>query len=427
LGNPLTNEINSDTILIKLFTNKSYYNSYKKYISNYLISNYKTNNKLLFKLYRCLELLHSEHESVSLEDIFLRLQREYPALPADERDLAQETLQKASQAIFNDEEVVGLVQQQYEAAKASEVALKAIQVSEGKATLAELQELLGNDDLSETLDEESYFYENDLQGLFESTKGANGHRWPLDCLNKSLGSLRPGDFGFLFARPETGKTTFLAHTATHMVQTSRARVLWVNNEEGGNKVLLRCYQAALGLTNDALFGDVEGNQRRYAECVGDNLRILNDPGIKAKDLDRVIADYRPTLILFDQLDKVEGFEKSERNDLILKAKYQWAREIAKRHHCAVIGVCQAGGTAENKKRLVMTDVDSSHTAKQGEADWVLGIGMVADEGMENVRYFSICKNKLVGDADSVEGLRHGHFDAIIQPTIAQYRDRRNWK
>lgn len=423
----MTNEINLDIINIKLFINKDYYIKYNNYINRYLINNYKNNNKLLYKIYRCLELVHSDHDSVSFEDIFLRLLKEYPALPADERELAQEILQKASQATFNDEEVSGLVQRQYEACRASEVALKAIQVTEGKADFTDLAAMVEKDELTDLTDQqEKVFYENDLQGLYASTKGANGMRWPLACLNKSLGSLRPGDFGFLFARPETGKTTFLAHVTTHMVAESGARVLWINNEEGGNKVLLRCYQAALGLTTDALFGDVEGNQERYAKLVGDRLRIVNDPGIKASELDRIIAEFGPTLVVIDQLDKVVGFEKSERNDLILKAKYQWAREIAKRFNCAVIGVCQAGGTAENKKRLVMTDVDSSHTAKQGEADWVLGIGAVSDEGMENVRYFSICKNKLVGDADSIEGLRHGHFDAIIEPTIGRYRDRRTW-
>jgi hypothetical protein len=427
LGNPLTNEINLDIIIIRLFINKDYYNKYNRYINNYLINNYRTNNKLLYKIYRCLSLVHSDHDSVSFEDLYLRILKEYPALPADERELAQETLQKAAGATFNDEEVVALVQRQYEAAMASEVALKAIQVTEGKARIAEIEEILAKGEFTDLTDDEKVFYENDLQGLFASTKGAYGMRWPLGCLNKSLGSLRPGDFGFLFARPETGKTTFLAHVATHMVSESGAKVLWINNEEGGNKVLLRCYQSALGLTTDTLFGDVEGNQGRYRKLVGDNLRIVNDPSIKRAELDRIIGEFGPTLVVIDQLDKVEGFEKNERYDLLMKTKYQWAREIAKRFNCAVIGVCQAGGTAENKKRLVMTDVDSSHTAKQGEADWVLGIGKVHDEGMENVRYFSICKNKLVGDSDSVEGMRHGHFDVVIEPSIGRYRDRREWK
>ena len=62
----------------------------------------------------------------------------------------------------------------------------------------------------------------------------------------------------------------------------------------------------------------------------------------------------------------------------------------------VIGVCQAGGTAEGKRYLDMNDIDSSHTAKQGEADWIIGIGKDNSGGYEKMRYLSILKNKLPG-------------------------------
>ena len=81
-------------------------------------------------------------------------------------------------------------------------------------------------------------------------------RWRLKCLNQSLGSLRKGDFGFVFARPETGKTTFLASEVTRMVQQAKRPVLWINNEEQSNKVMLRCYQATLGLSNTELYRDI---------------------------------------------------------------------------------------------------------------------------------------------------------------------------
>jgi hypothetical protein len=421
----LTREINLDIILLKLFINSTYYNKYKYYINNYLINNYKINNRVLFKLYRCLQLLHEEHPSCSLQDLYLRLLREYPALPVDEREVAQETLQKASESIFNEEEVSTLVQQQYDAAKASQVALKAIDVAEGRAKIGELSEILAHDHLAVEQQQEKVFYENDLLGLHASTKGSNGLRWPLTTLNKSLGSLRPGDFGFIFARPETGKTTFLAHVTTHMAEQAQRPVIWVNNEEGGNKVLLRCYQSTLGLTTDALFKNIEVNQLSFTNRVGSLLRIINDPIIRHGAIEKIIAEVKPCLVVIDQLDKVIGFD-AERHDLKMKSAYQWGREMGKKYECPVIAVCQAGGSAENKKKLVMTDVDSSHTAKQGEADWIIGIGKVDGEGLENVRYLNIIKNKLVGDEDSLPDLRHGFFDVVIQPEIGRYKDRIQW-
>jgi replicative DNA helicase len=426
LENLLTKEINLDIILIKLFTNKNYYTKYYSYINNYLVNNYKLNNKLLYKIYHCLGLLHKENDSVSFEDLLARLLREYPALPVDERELATETLQKASESIFNEGEVGSLVQAQYERSKASDVALKAIQVTEGKAGIEDLKKILEDDLLKASEEEEeNVYYDNDLAGLYASTKGKHGLRWPLNSLNKSLGSLRPGDFGFFFARPETGKTTFLAHVVTHMVSEAKQPALWINNEEGGNKVLLRCYQSALGLTTDQLFADIEGNQRRFADNLGGLLRLVNDPGLRRAELERLVESTKPCLIVIDQLDKVEGFE-AERYDLLQKSKYQWARELAKKYNCAVIAVCQAGGSAENKKKLIMTDVDSSWTAKQGEADWMFGIGKTDESGMEFVRYINICKNKLVGDSDSDPNQRHGYFDVIIEPEVGRYRDRIKW-
>lgn len=422
----MTNQINHDILIIKLFTNKDIYNKYYNYITKYLLNNYKVNNKLLYKLYRCLVLLHEEHASVSLEDIYSRLLREYPALPVDERELAQETLQKALESIFNESEVSTLVQTQYEAARASEIALKGIAVAEGKSSFQELVELVQSDPLKEQEDDSNVFYQNDLQGLYVSTKGTPGLRWPLACLNRSIGSLRPGDFGFFFARPETGKTTFLSHVVTSMVGESGKGCVWVNNEEGGNKVLLRCYQSCLALTTDELFKHIEDNQRAYGAVVGDRIKLVNSPEIHYRELERTFDRYRPSLIVIDQLDKLQGFD-AERYDLLMKAKYQWAREMAKKFECAVIGVCQAGSTGENKKKLIMTDVDSSHTAKQGEADWILGIGRVDADGLENVRYFNIIKNKLVGDEDSDPNLRHGFFDALIEPEIGRYKDRITFK
>ena len=62
------------------------------------------------------------------------------------------------------------------------------------------------------------------------------------------------------------------------------------------------------------------------------------------------------------------------------------------------------------------------TAKQAEADWILGIGKLNESNMENVRYFHLCKNKLVGDPDTDPAFRHRQWDVIIHPHTARYED-----
>ncbi len=196
-----------------------------------------------------------------------------------------------------------------------------------------------------------------------------------------------GDFGFIFARPETGKTTFLASEISHMVQQTEGDIIWFNNEEQGNKVAIRCYSAVLGLTTEDLFRDIDHNQRKFEALTQKRIKIYDfDDSSRASRIDAILKTTNPALIIFDQIDKIKGF-KADRNDLELKAIYQWAREIAKMY-APVIAVSQAGGEAEGKLWLTMDMVDGSKTAKQGEADWILGIGK--EQEREQVQSVSRC-------------------------------------
>ena len=70
----------------------------------------------------------------------------------------------------------------------------------------------------------------------------------------------------------------------------------------------------------------------------------------------------------------------------------------------------------------MENVANAKTAKQAEADWILGIGASHADGFEYVRHLHASKNKLPGDEDSDPLMRHGKIDCIIEPEIARYSD-----
>jgi len=296
----------------------------------------------------------------------------------------------------------------------------ALDVEEGKSPVSDLLDLFSKFEHQEVDIEQATPVIMDLKQLHESQVATPGLRWRLNFLNKSLGSLRKGDFGFIFARPETGKTTFLASEVTHMVTQTEGDIIWFNNEEQGNKVGIRCFQATLGLTTESLWSDLENNQRKYDAKTGNRIKIYDfEDSSRVSKIEAVLKQVNPALIIFDQIDKIKGF-KGERNDLELKAIYQWAREIAK-EYAPVIAVSQANGDAENKLWLTMDQVDGSKTAKQGEADWILGIGKESDNTSRS-RYFSICKNKLLGDPDTLPDLRHGSAQVLIRPEVARYED-----
>ena len=326
-------------------------------------------------------------------------------------------------AEVNKEVAEQLLIQAKERAQAHNLALLAIAVTEGKKTLADLQEALATHEPAKQEISDDKFVSDDLEELYEGFVQKQGLRWRLHSLNRILGSLRRGNFGFIFARPETGKTTFLASEATffaEQVAEGDGPILWFNNEEEGQQVQIRCYQGALGVSRDELFIDVKDSKLRYQSLIKGKLRIYDSASISKAQVERICREVNPSCIIFDQLDKIKGFD-GDRDDLRLGTIYQWARELAKTY-CPVIGVCQADGSAEGKKWLTMENVANAKTAKQAEADWILGIGATHQEGFEYIRHLHASKNKLPGDLDTETEMRHGKVDVIIEPQIARYKD-----
>ena len=98
--------------------------------------------------------------------------------------------------------------------------------------------------------------------------------------------------------------------------------------------------------------------------------------------------------------------------------YAKLREISKKYDVHVLTVGQASQSAENKKWLLPTDLDSSKTLKPGEFDYIIGIGKLFGDsisGAVDIRYMHLCKNKL-GTGN------HAQFEAIIDTSRALYRE-----
>jgi hypothetical protein len=299
-----------------------------------------------------------------------------------------------------------------------EVSIDAYELAEGRGDhtkFLEKLEVLKSPEGEVIEDTDSNFITTDLGELVSECTSVAGLRWRLGSLNQSLGSLRKGDFGFLFARPETGKTTFLASEVSFMASQTTSPVLWLNLEEQGSKVMLRVYQAALGITMENLLIDIEGNRKRYMKVTNDNIKLYDSATVSAKQIEKLCEQLRPSLIVFDQIDKIKGFD-NDREDLRLGSIYIWARELP------VIGVCQADGSGEGQRWLSMANVANAKTSKQAEADWILGIGKVAEAGYDNLRFLHLSKNKLMGDKDSNPAWRHNRWECLIEPQIAQYKD-----
>lgn len=406
--------------LIKLFCEDK--NLFTKYYSYVKIDYIKINYNNIYKLFISINNYYNKYNNnnITKEELDIIYNSSYVLKDSERKELSLLLDEIFSQEITNPEVAIGLLEEHRRRSLAGQVVKVALEVEEGTTPIEDLLELFNKFEHQEVEVNEAKSVDMDLENLYESQIATQGLRWRVNWLNKSLGSLRKGDFGFIFARPETGKTTFLASEITHMVSQTDGEVLWFNNEEQGNKVAIRCYQAALGLLTDELFVDRTKSKQDYFDLTGNRIKIFDfeDSSTRSR-IDAILKSHKPALIIFDQIDKIKGF-KGDRNDLELKAIYQWAREVAKTY-APVIAVSQASGEAEGKLWLTMDMVDGSKTAKQGEADWILGIGKEQDNTSRS-RYFNIVKNKLLGDTDTLPDLRHGSTQVLIKPEVARYED-----
>lgn len=341
-------------------------------------------------------------------------------LPEDYREYVTQLLDNM-RSNNGDSSVSILLERVKNKALCQKLAIAAVNTIEGRGSIQPVLELA--EKLKAPVVQKVEYVTDDLSEILDDTVKKPGLRWRLDCLNKSLGSLRKGDFGFIFARPETGKTTFLSSEGTHMatqLTDEDGPVLWFNNEEQGKKVKLRHYQSALGAQLTHLIREPARAKETYAKVTKNKLKLIDQAVLTKSFIEAVCLAEKPSLIIIDQLDKVKGFS-ADRDDLVQGAIYVWGRELAKTY-CPVIGVCQADGTAEGERWLYMNHVANAKTAKQAEADFIIGIGKSHDAGYDYIRFLNIAKNKLVGDPDTDPSMKHAKLEVIIRPEIARYED-----
>ena len=205
-----------------------------------------------------------------------------------------------------------------------------------------------------------------------------------------------GHFGIIFARPETGKTTFVSFLAKKFLEQGLTVSVW-GNEEPAVRTKLRIIQSYFKATRKEL----SDGRDKYAEVwrseIGNRLHVLDCVGTTIQEIDDWCKINKPDVIFIDQLDKVKIAGKYNRGDEKLKEIYLQAREIAKRNKCLVWGVSQASAEAESMMHVEYQYLDNSKTGKAGEADLIIGIGRTGDRSPENTkRYICVSKNKQNG-------------------------------
>lgn len=271
---------------------------------------------------------------------------------------------------------------------------------------------------------DQYVVTGDLEELIVSS-GKNIADWRLEELNLSIGPLREEGFIVFAAAPDAGKTTMLASEVSFIAEQlpEEQEIIWFNNEEGGKKVRRRILQALIGWTNEQMEDDPVGAVKEIKAKIGnpDRIVVYNRKLMTTHEIEQFLEHRNPGLIVFDQLWKVQGFERSTFSEAQAISKiFNWGRWVAS-EYAPVITVHQADATAQGEQYIEQHQLYMSKVAVQGEMDAIITLGRVYDPAYMYTRFLNIAKNKFdpAGRMDPKE--RNGKFELEIDPFTARFK------
>lgn len=250
-----------------------------------------------------------------------------------------------------------------------------------------------------------------FESLFDLKKmKENSFQWVVPELNNCIGPAPMKQFYLYGGRPDSGKTTFIAHNINHWAKIAYSKwsltrpIIIFNNEGDTEKYQRRMIQSGLNMTTLELVDKgwqwcKEQYNQRVApygnpNAADDLIRIMQIPGYSVKDLEFIIEEHNPCVVIYDMLDNVRGFESIAKYgtvDTRFEYLYQWARETAVERDHFALGTSQLNGNAEGEMWPRLDMMKGSTTAKQGACDVIIfgGRGPSGDPA----RYLSTPKNK----------------------------------
>lgn len=240
-----------------------------------------------------------------------------------------------------------------------------------------------------------------IEELLKEEFNDEGVSWRLSALNGATRKLRPGDFGIIAGRPDKGKTSFIASEITFMAaQMPKGRpIIWLNNEGPGRRIKPRLYQAALNLGMEDLKrysreGKLVGMFRKAMGGDIDKIKVFDIHGWNNGQVEMLIAEHNPGMIIYDMIDSIRGFGDEARTDLGLEKMYQWARERSVKYDCIGLATSQISNEGDGLQFPTLGMLKDSKTGKQGACDFMVMIGASNDPMLNGSRFISMPKNKI---------------------------------
>lgn len=364
------------------------------------------------------------HEVIDLTTFLTRFRQWHP-MPDDKFHQYQRTVINASKDADEDQKR-NIVEELGQLQLATETGNLIAQFTEGELDGDLLQELaLVSDRYKKLLGlRTTSWIDTPIGDLLQEEFDDSGIAWRLDCLNRCMRKLRPGDFGIIAGRPDKGKTSFIASEVTYFAPQlpPDRNILWLNNEGPGKRIIPRLYQAALGLSMAEMKEMQSGGRLvpAYRDYMGrlDRVRIIDIHGMSNAQVETIMEEHNPGVIVYDMIDNISGFGSEARTDLALEKMYQWARERSVKYDCIGLATSQISNDGDGLQFPTLGMLKDSKTGKQGACDFQLMIGSSNDPGLTGSRFIGLPKNKL----RRPDGPSDPRAEVIFDGTRSRYSD-----
>jgi len=332
-------------------------------------------------------------------DLLIQLHRDrFPAMPDSSREAIEDVI-KDLRKYTSDNSIImqDLIENFWRRNQAQLIGSKATDIWLGhEGDYEGLQTLVDNLIHKQPSDDNNFILvEDNISDYIEACDKGFDFEFELASLKDRISGVGRGNLGIIFARPETGKTTFCTYLVSEYLKQG-FKVAYFANEEPGRMVKGRIFCSYLGKTVSELREEADKLNEVYAKEIKPNLLLLEGREISIREIDKFVELNKPDIIFIDQLDKVNVNDSFARTDEKLRAIYESSRAIAKRRDCMVWAVSQASYEAHNRQEIDFSMLENSRTGKAAEADLILGIGKNFGDEEDYIRHLCISKNKLTG-------------------------------
>lgn len=298
-----------------------------------------------------------------------------------------------------DDAALSILTQVQDRSMARQIADIATQALLGKGDLTEITDLLNKKSTPKTeVTPVDKSIDSAMQYLLTGGEFKFGNG--LEFIGTALGdlALARGQLMIIFALSNAGKSSFVAQYSVGLLQQG-LKVLYFGNEDCLSKILVNFYRSYYGM------GDAELHSELATPKEFDNLTLIEAHGMHASKIEKLVEEYKPDAIIFDQIDNV-GFKMyAEDVQLSIEKLYQWTRSLAALHKCLVVNVTQSSNDAnkqnggESRMELTQHMMANSKIGKASTADLILGIGLKGQA--DEMRCITACKNKINSNHSSI--------------------------